>query len=467
MKRALKLIGWLTAAAGALLAVAALALLAPVDRTPFRELPAYARASASLEQARTASRVSFGELRAGFGRARLTPELGAERDDPARGRFRAIPLAGYGARKGQPATGVGQDLWVKAIAFAQGAHTGVVVGADALIVPREVAEDAARRVAAARGVSRGALYFGATHTHSSLGGWGRGVVAEQFAGPHTPGAAEWFARQLAAAAVTALDDLSPASAGEGSFLAPQFVRNRLRGDAAPEDPEFRLLALRQADGDTAVMGSYAAHATVLPASNFRFHGDYPGCWEETVETSSGGLALFLAGGTGSHGPRAGAPGLDGAKKMGKALGELTLQTLAGMRLTNQVCFGFVSLDIPLPPLQARIDDGVRLRPWAARSLLRVEPNTLLQGLRVGGAVWLSTPCDFSGELALDLRAAGRVRGLAVTATSFNGDYVGYVIPSAYYHLAGYEPRLMSFYGPQLPDYLADLLQGISSLLARP
>ena len=108
MKRVLKRIGWIAVAAGAILAVAALALLAPVDLTPFRELPACAKASASLRQARTASHLSFGELRAGFGRAKLTPESGAKQDDPGRGRFRAVPLAGYGARTGHPATGGGQ-----------------------------------------------------------------------------------------------------------------------------------------------------------------------------------------------------------------------------------------------------------------------------------------------------------------------------------------------------------------------
>jgi hypothetical protein len=55
----------------------------------------------------------------------------------------------------------------------------------------------------------------------------------------------------------------------------------------------------------------------------------------------------------------------------------------------------------------------------------------------------------------------RVRGFAGIVTSFNGDYVGYVIPSRYYHLNGYEPRIMSFYGPYVPDYLDELARTIS------
>jgi hypothetical protein len=66
--------------------------------------------------------------------------------------------------------GVSQDLWVKAVAFAVAGQTGVIVSADALIIPREVAELAVRQVREARGVTRGAVYLSATHTHSSLGG---------------------------------------------------------------------------------------------------------------------------------------------------------------------------------------------------------------------------------------------------------------------------------------------------------
>ena len=43
-------------------------------------------------------------------------------------------------------------------------------------------------------------------------------------------------------------------------------------------------------------------------------------------------------------------------------------------------------------------------------------------------------------------------------TSFNGDYVGYVIPSRYYHLNGYEPRVMSFFGPNVPDYFDEFIR---------
>jgi len=40
-------------------------------------------------------------------------------------------------------------------------------------------------------------------------------------------------------------------------------------------------------------------------------------------------------------------------------------------------------------------------------------------------------------------------------------YVGYVILPRYYHLDGYEPRLMSFYGSYVPDYFDELIRTMS------
>lgn len=410
--------------------------------------------------------VETGPLRAGFARVKLTPTVGASRDLPERGEFRALPLAGYGNRKGKPAEGVHDDVWVKAVAFAVGGQTGVVVCADALIVPREVAELAMARITPATGLRREQVYFAATHTHCSLGGWGEGPVGEAFAGPFQPAVRVWFAQQLAAATTQALQDLAPASLGHGSFAAPQFIRNRLVGDRGQVDPEFALLSVKRPDGKSAVLGSFGAHATVLGGGTMEFSAEYPGAWARAVEEATGGLALFAAGGVGSHSHKAPEGGFAGVEKLGRALAAESLARVTAIVVTNRVRFGVLGTTLELPEIQARVTDGVRLRPWLAAKLLPVGTRTVLQGFRFDDAVWLSTPCDFSGELALELKAEARARGQELQVTSFNGDYVGYVIPAKYYHLGGYEPQTMSFFGPQLPDLFMATLRQLAEGLGR-
>jgi hypothetical protein len=429
-----------------------------LDHQPYFKAPYYARTLERLHAATNRTLIVHGPLAAGFGKARLTPTLNAVTNDPVQGQFTSMPLAGYGNRRGRPATGVHDDVWVKAIAVRVADHTAVWVGADALIIPREVSEEALGYLTEAPGLSREQVYFGATHTHGSLGGWGEGVVAEAFAGPYQPGVRTWVAQQLVVAVRAAVADLQPAAVGQGHLDAPEFIRNRLVGKLGRIDPELSFAFFRQAGGRTAVLGSYSAHATVLSGGNMEFSGDYPGYWQREVESATGGMAMFLAGGVGSHSPQAGGGGFEGAERMGRALAQRVVERLPQVPLTNTVVLGVLGCAIDLPELHMRLTDDWRLRPVFARRLLPVKAETFVQTLRLGQTVWVSTPCDFSGELALDLKDFLRARGGNAVVTSFNGDYIGYVIPARYYHLEGYEPRVMSFFGPNVPDYFTDMIR---------
>jgi hypothetical protein len=292
-----------------------------------------------------------------------------------------------------------------------------------------------------------------------LGGWGEGFVGEAFAGGFDPNVRVWFSECIVKAAREAIADLKPASFSRGVFTAREFVRNRLVGDLGKVDPEFSFITLKQNEGRLGVLGSYSAHATVLSGSVMEFSADYPGQWQKAVEEQTGGIAIFFAGGVGSHGPVPGDKGFAGTEKMGRALAKLFLQQT--QTYTNQISFGILATDVHLPPLNVRLTDGIRLRPWVARQLLPNMGDSFVQGFRLNDTVWLSTPCDFSGEMALEIKDMLRARGFNGVVTSFNGDYVGYVIPSRYYHLNGYEPRVMSFYGPNVPDYFDELIRTIA------
>lgn len=438
----------------------------PVHRPPMDQVPAYTAGRAALAQLATNVPAPPAPISVGFGRAKLTPTLGTPEDAPEKGEFRSLPLAGYGARKGKPAEGVHDDVWVKAMAFVSNGRTGVVVCADALIVPREITALAVQQIGTQFGLPRESLYFSATHTHCSLGGWGEGPVGEAFAGPFQPAVRLWFAHQLTEATANALADLKPASVGTGSFMAPQFVRNRLVGDRGQIDPEFSLLVARQEGGRLGVLGSFAAHPTILGSDMRQFSAEYPGVWQRTMESATGGFALYAAGAVGSHSAKAPASGMDGVEALGKALADETLKQLTIIGLTNRAHFAVLGATLPLPELQVRLSENLRLRHWLAQRFLPVGQETYVQGFRIDTAYWFSTPCDFSGEIAADLKKASAAAGRHIQITSFNGDYLGYVIPVKYYSMPGYEPRTMSFFGPDLPTYLIESIQALEANLAK-
>ena len=465
VKRLPRILFRLALGSAALIVVTLGLCLSGVDYRPYLREPYYVETADRLRASVLTNTVVQGELAAGFGRARLTPTVNAPADDPVNGKFRSLPLAGYGARHGKSATGTHDELNVKAVALRVGNRLGVMIGADALIIPPEVTAAALRRIESELKLSREQIYLSATHTHCSLGGWGEGRVAEAFAGGFQPGARIWFADRIVRAVRDAVADLQPASFGDGRFAAPELVHNRLVGDLGKVDPEFSYVVLKQTAGKLAVLGSFAAHATVLSSDMMAFSADYPGCWQRAVEQATGGTAIFLAGGVGSHSPTPGAEGFAGAEHMGQILAQSLLEQLPKTPLTNSITFGMLGLDLSLPPLNVRLSDGLRLRPWLAQKLMTVKKQTFIQAFRLNNAVWISTPCDFSGELALGIKDFLQVRGRHAVVTSFNGDYVGYVISPRYYHLGGYEPRTMSFFGPNVPDYFDEFIRKLALELA--
>lgn len=457
-----------TGGVAVVIAVLAAFCLGGVEYEPFF-LSRHGKATrARFLEKSSSNKLTRGTLQAGFGKALLTPTLNATTDNPEKGEFRSLPLAGYGNRNGKPAEGKNDDLHVKAVALRVGDETAVLIACDALIVPREVSELAMEQMGRDLKLRREQVYLSATHTHCSIGGWGEGPVGEAFAGPFQPGIRIWFARCIVNAVRAAIADLSPAETGTGRFVAEGQVRNRIVGELGRTDPEFSVLHVRQRDGDTATLGSFAAHATVLSGSMMQFSADYPGAWQRAVEEQTRGMALFLAGAVGSHSPVTGEGpgGLAAVERLGKLLAGRTLELLPKIRMSQEIEFGLLGIDVDLPPLQPRILDGVRLRPWFARQLLPARDTTFLQMIRIADSIWFSTPCDFSGELAIDIKNAFRVRGLHAVITSFNGDYVGYVIPPRYYHMNGYEQRVMSFFGPTVPDYFETLMRLGGEKLAR-
>ena len=438
-----------------------LGALRPVDYTPYFETEYYRTTRARLERNVTHAQ---GVLFAGFGRAALTPQL--QSSDAALGHFAKLPMAGYGKRQGRAAEGVHDSLFASAIALRVGAQEVVMVSLDALIVSRAMAEGVAAKIDSALGLKREQIFFGATHTHSGLGAWGEGVLAELFAGEYDPRALQWIITQTVSAIVRAHADLSPANFAHGGFAAPRFVLNRLVGEKGGVDEQFAFLVVRQDDGDQIILGAYAAHATVLTFNNMQLSSDYCGYWRRALEKQHRTAAVFFAGGVGSHGPRAEGTEFEAARFIGAGLADSLLARLPRLSFQSQATLGYLGIQVDLPELHMRVTDNWRFAPWLAKQLV-YESDSYLHAFALNDLLWLGAPCDLSGEISATLKNFARRHNKHAICTSFNGSYVGYVIPGRYYHYDSYESRRMSFFGPNMGDYFEELLQRMIVVMAEP
>jgi len=247
----------------------------PVDHTPFYETEYFRTALEDIGQLNRTTQTVYDSVQAGFARVSLTPELNCPVDVSSEGKFKQVPLAGYGKRNGKYASGVHDSIFVKAIALKIGTKRLVMVGADMLILPPHLT-DSITNILESKGINRDEVFYSATHTHSGIGAWGPGYLGEEFAGKYNANIQKWIVDQFAKAVVSSLKELKPASIGSGMFKAGHFIRNRLVDSLGITNPDFDYLLITQTNGNKAVIGSFSAHSTTLGAQNMLISGDYPG-----------------------------------------------------------------------------------------------------------------------------------------------------------------------------------------------
>jgi neutral ceramidase len=436
-----------------------------IDNEPYLESGYFKTSCGRIDSLSKLTRTSTDSISAGFARVSITPVLNSIEDNIPEGRFRQVPLAGYGARKGKGSTGVHDSIFVKAVALKTGSDTIVFIGADLLIMPPNIT-DSVVALLKPNGIRRGQLFFSATHSHSSLGGWGSGFVGEQFAGKENKNLQKWLVKRIAEAVTLSVNDLQPARIGTGNFNAGIYTRNRLVGELGTKNDDFSFIFIEQHSMKKAVIGSFSAHATTLGDENIEISADYPGYWERSIEKSTGGLALFCAGSMGSQSPVGEGSGFEKSRYIGENLADSLLSHLKNLILRDKVDFSAISLRIALPDYHMRITTRTNLSSFFSRKLMPPPVNVYLQAARIGNMVWITAPADFSGEYALQIKNSLEVKGFMSNVTSFNGNYVGYIIPGRYFYMDEYESKMMGWFGPNMGDYTVDLIARLVKTVTR-
>lgn len=372
------------------------------------------------------------------------------------------PLAGYSARRGAASTGTRDTVAARALALSDGGDELVIAGSDLLIVPENVAHRVRETLCEREGLCNpSTVLFNASHTHSGPGSWGPGLADSILAGAYDPAVVDALVAAFIEAIQAARSDMAPASFAAGSIDVPEHVRNRSRD--AGTDPELSYFAVRREDGTQCVVASYSAHATTLGADNLEFSGDYPGYFMRSLERETGGFGMFLAGAVGSTSPRIeGADDFARAQALGEALAAHVVRALPDARFEDTVDVAAIGASFVAPSYQIRLTHNWRLSPLLF-SVLGVDGDLWIHGARIGDVFLYATPCDMSGQIAVELKAWAEGEGVDLWVLSFNGDYAGYVSPDRYYDTAQrgadeeYEMFTMSWLGPYQEALFTEVL----------
>ena len=453
-----------------LIVVAALAVIAgsfvtvagpwPTYKSGFEDQAYYKDALTAIERhgKRSSHGSSVGQFKAGWASRSITPPIGT-------------PLAGFGDRQGRPSTGVHDELLVKALAVSDGTDTAVIVGADMLIVPENVAELVRVRVSQRTVLTANEILLNASHNHSGLGAFGPGYTSNAFNGRYDPNIPDLLAKAFTEAIVEACQSLEPAKMMHGGLDAPEYIRNRTRSNA-PVDSELSYMLVEQQDGDRCVLVSYSAHATILGSDNMQFTGEFPGFLMRRITEKTGAEAIYLGGAVGSMSPRppGGADSFDRCRAMGEGLADKVLKAVADAKPSqDKVDVASVGFPIRLPPFQLRINEKWRVSKFLL-PILGIDTDGWMHAVRIGEMALVGTPADYCGEISIELKSWAQARDLDLWVLSFNGDYVGYISPDRYYYDKdenggyGYERGLMSWIGPHQEAFTKSLITHMIDML---
>lgn len=427
-----------------ILIILSLFLFTNVDRTPYQETDYYAKYEDVINSIKI-NEHHEDTLDVGWARTSIVP-------------VDAIPMAGYGKRRGKSYTSIRDSVFAKAIVVKSTKTKAAIVSLDMLIVPPLVYKSVLEKLAE-NGYTDQNLFFTATHSHSSIGGWQPGIVGGLFSGDFDPEVVEFIANQIVIAIQLASESAMKSKIGYSAIEASGLVTNRLVGDQIGKiDPWLRMIRFEKESGETALFCSYAAHATCLGSASLALSGDYPTMLTKVLEANSTvDFAMFGAGAVGSMKPLI--PDMSPENKidyLAKNLSEqiLLVQSLLPMEYITSLAYG--SIPVPIREPHFRIANNIRVRPWLFNMIFG-EVAPLITGLKIGNILLIGTPSDFSGELVEPIDRHFKSSETYLMIQSFNGDYLGYITDDQWYDLNKYETRTMNWFGPYNGAYFSEII----------
>jgi arylsulfatase A-like enzyme len=287
-----------------------------------------------------------------------------------------IWMAGYGNRK-KPSEGVDEPLYARVLTLQQGDDAPLVlITADIIGFPRELAEDIAGRLQKEFKLPRENILLVASHTHTGP------VIRPNLTGMFDlkdkdeavlRDYAKFLSARVAAAAAEALAKPEPVRLSFGRGRAT-FAANRRVFKAGgvnfgvnpdgPVDHEVPVLRVDDAQGKVkAIVFGYACHCTTLGGDHYRLGGDWAGYAQEYLERAHpGATALFVTGCGGDANPEPRGK-LDFARQHGLEMAGAVSRVLTGPRtpVTGKLKAVFERVELPLAKLPTREDYQKRLQ----------------------------------------------------------------------------------------------------------
>jgi len=374
-------------------------------------------------------------LKIGFSKENLVPNY-------------PIKIAGYGLKR-QEFEGVNDSIFVRTLFFKNNFTKGVVITYDLLIVAPIIADKVTSELSKL-GIEN--VFFSASHTHSSIGGYGENIVGKLALGGYNKVLVDEIVEKTIHSVIRSQNKLQKVSSITSDKRAFNKVKNRLN-DERDVEQLFRSIYINTEDDKQIRLMSANVHPTIVSHSAVNLSNDYPGA---LCNKSKSTFNMFLAGTMGSLTPiiHKGKTGFDKAQNYANYLLESKIVD-SGSITPNNLIFNRIALK--KPKLGLSITESIQMRSWVF-NLLFGDAKSYISTLKIGSLLMIGLPVELSGDYYEKLDQTAAEKGLKLFLTTFNGTYLGYAPPSEYFHINHRETRETNWLGKYGGDYFSEVIQ---------
>jgi hypothetical protein len=404
---------------------------------------------------------SAAALRAGVARIDITPPLKMN-----------APLGGYGERMNQPARGIHDRIFAKALFLADGNRPFVIVTADMIGFPPTFKPEIIRELNDPRLTLENLLLL-PSHSHTSVEmnafHPGNTYKIPQI-GIYNQDVHKFLVERFVSVIRAACEQPVPVCVGTASQSIPGWNRNR-RHEGGLTDDDLTLTRVDTLEGKSlAVLVNFAAHPTFLGAEQMEFSGDWPGQLQRTLESLIGHetTVMYYNGAEGDQAPVArpdsGSSPWEKGGRYGAELAIVAWRLFSATSTHADVSFQYHRevIELPLtswhPKFMETGGAEYGLNETILKEMLpRMFPKmTASVSLRLGDLLIVGIPGEMAAELGRSIkqRAAKLTGAICPVIGGLADEWDSYILPATEYRLGGYEASV-SFYGETLGSTIVE------------
>ncbi len=397
-------------------------------------------------------------LEVGTGSADITPNV----------KTYQVPLAGYGAREGKPATGVHDPLHAKVLYLRDGDTAMALITCDLRSATPELKTQIIEK-SSGLGLSHENVMVAASHTHD-----GPAIFAEKFwrlqFGVHDPRIVDIMSSAIAEAVKGAVESAVPAKLGIAQTMVEGFTNNRrweydqkareAAGETPQVEPVLSVIRADTMDGKPiAILVNFATHPTILGHENMEISAEWPGVLQRRLEeTFPGATALYTNGAEGDQSPghAEGADDFERVNDFGTRLAAAAGTLAKGIETVSDLPIGFARTTPKLPTLTFTEGAKARYGDYLDLAQEALPRKAELQVFRIGTIALAGLPGEPILEVGRATQQGVKSHGFEhVLVLGLANDYIGYIVNEKEYAHGGYEVDSRSYYGPGLGTFIAE------------